>query len=82
MQHVLSPWPKRGKRFDEMLQIIRGLSTGEYFSFRGEFYELADMKLCPAPTKPLPLLIGGHSDAALKRGRQVWRWVVAWWWRS
>jgi probable F420-dependent oxidoreductase len=61
------PWAKRGKRFDEMLEIIRGLSTGEYFSYDGEFYQIDSMKLCPAPDKSIPLLIGGHSDAALRR---------------
>jgi len=61
------PWEKRGKRFNEMLEIIRGLSTDGYFSFEGEFYNIASMKLCPVPSEPLPILIGGHSDAALKR---------------
>jgi len=74
----LSPWPedyiacneaweKRGKRMDEMLAVIRGLSRGEFYSFNGEFYTIASMKLCPVPTQPLPILIGGHADAALKR---------------
>lgn len=74
----LSPWPedylacgqaweKRGKRMDEMLQIIRGLGAGQFFQFKGEFYNLPSIKLCPAPSKPVKILIGGHSDAALKR---------------
>ena len=25
------------------------------------------LKQCPAPTEPIPLLVGGHSDAALRR---------------
>ena len=64
------PWEKRGKRMDEMLQIIRGLSRGNYFRFEGEFYKIPSLKLCPAPTKPLPILIGGHADGALKRAAQ------------
>jgi len=64
------PWEKRGKRMDEMLQIIRGLLTSEFFHFDGEFYTLPSMKLCPVPSKPLPILIGGHADAALKRAAQ------------
>lgn len=64
------PWEKRGKRMDEMLEIIRGLSRGGYYQFKGEFYTIASMKLCPTPTQPLPILIGGHADAALKRAAQ------------
>lgn len=64
------PWEKRGKRMDEMLQIIRGLSQGDFFQFDGEFYQIPSLKLCPAPSQPLPILIGGHADAALKRAAQ------------
>lgn len=74
----ISPWPedfdimgvpfeKRGKRLDECIEIVKGLSTGEYFEYHGEFYDIQKIKMTPAPTKPLPILIGGHSDAALRR---------------
>lgn len=61
------PWAKRGKRMDECIDIFRGLTTGEYFGYSGDFYEIAEMKQSPAPTEPIPLLVGGHSDAALRR---------------
>lgn len=61
------PYAKRGKRFDECLQIVRGLCAGGYFEFHGEFYDIDPVKLNPVPGKPLPILIGGHSDAAFKR---------------
>jgi probable F420-dependent oxidoreductase len=74
----LSVWPedyaamgvdyaRRGKRFDECLEIVRGLCAGGYFEFHGEFYDIAPVKLNPVPAKPLPILIGGHSSAAFKR---------------
>ncbi|NNH71562.1 TIGR03619 family F420-dependent LLM class oxidoreductase [Nocardia uniformis] len=74
----ISPWPedfeimgvpfeKRGKRLDECIEIVKGLSTGEYFEYHGEFYDIPKIKLTPAPTEPLPILVGGHSDAALER---------------
>ncbi len=73
-----SPWPedydfmgvdfkRRGKRMDECMDIIRGLSTGEYFEFHGEFYDIPKIKMSPAPTEPIPLLVGGHADLALRR---------------
>lgn len=61
------PYAKRGKRFDECITIVKGLCAGDYFEFHGEFYDIPAVKLNPVPAKPLPILIGGHSDAAFKR---------------
>lgn len=82
----LSPWPedykvsgtewrRRGKRMDEMIEIVRGLSTGEFFEYHGEFYDIPAIQLCPAPTEKLPILIGGHADAALKRAARSDGWM-------
>lgn len=65
------PWKGRGKRLDEAIEILRGLSSGEYFEFHGEHYDIESIKLCPAPSKPIPILIGGHSDAALRRAARA-----------
>ena len=89
----LSPWPEdyrvcgtewkgRGRRMDEMIEIIRGLTkpasveeggfaTGQFFSYRGEFYDLESVKLCPVPTEPVPILIGGHAEPALRRAARL-----------
>jgi probable F420-dependent oxidoreductase len=78
----LSPWPEdfvvtgsewkaRGARMDEMIEIIRGLCTGEYFEFHGTHYELPSIKICPVPTEPLPILIGGHAEPALRRAARI-----------
>jgi probable F420-dependent oxidoreductase len=63
------PWARRGKRFDEMLDIVQGLTdpAGEFFSYEGEFYDVPSMQVRPVPTEPIPLLFGGHSEPALKR---------------
>jgi probable F420-dependent oxidoreductase len=61
------PWERRGKRMDEAMDIVRGLSTGEYFEYHGEFFDIPAVKMTPAPPEPIPLLVGGHSDAALRR---------------
>lgn len=74
----LSPWPedyaamgvpfaRRGKRMDEAMDIVRGLTSGEYFSYDGEIFQIESMKINPVPAAPIPLLVGGHSDAALRR---------------
>lgn len=61
------PWERRGKRMDECMDILRGLTTGEFFAYDGEFFQIEALKQTPAPTEPIPLLVGGHSDAALRR---------------
>ncbi len=65
------PWEKRGKRMDEAIEIIRGLETGEFFEFHGEHYDIEAIKMCPAPTERIPILIGGHADVALRRAARV-----------
>jgi hypothetical protein len=53
---------------DECMDIIRGLtSTEDYFEFHGEFYDIPPVKMRPQPPTPIPLLVGGHADAALRR---------------
>ena len=70
-----APFARRGKRMDECIDIIRGLTSGEYFEYHGEFYDIPKTKMTPAPTKPVPILIGGHADAALKRAARNDGWM-------
>ncbi|TRW82044.1 LLM class flavin-dependent oxidoreductase [Mycolicibacterium sp. 018/SC-01/001] len=81
-----SPWPedyellgvpfaRRGKRMDECIEIIRGLTSGDYFEFHGEFYDIPKTKMTPAPSRPVPILIGGHADAALRRAARNDGWM-------
>jgi probable F420-dependent oxidoreductase len=81
-----SPWPedyelmgipfaKRGKRMDECIEIIKGLTTGDYFEFHGEFYDIPKTKMTPAPTQPVPILVGGHAEAALRRAARCDGWM-------
>jgi probable F420-dependent oxidoreductase len=78
----LSPWPEdfqvtgtewksRGKRMDEMIEIVRGLTGGGFYEFHGKFYDIPSIKMCPVPTQPVPILIGGHSEPALRRAARL-----------
>lgn len=82
----ISPWPedfelmgvpfaKRGKRMDECIEIVRGLTTGDYFEFHGEFYDIPKTKMTPAPSEPIPILVGGHADRALRRAARADGWM-------
>jgi alkanesulfonate monooxygenase SsuD/methylene tetrahydromethanopterin reductase-like flavin-dependent oxidoreductase (luciferase family) len=78
----LSPWPEdfaatgtdwrsRGERLDQMIEILRGLMTGEYFEYRSTHYDIPALKLCPVPSKPVPILVGGHAPRALRRAARL-----------
>ena len=64
------PWERRGKRMDEMIDIIRGLTSEGFFDYDGEIFQLQSVKMSPTPTEPIPILIGGHGDLALKRAAE------------
>ncbi|MCA9505303.1 MAG: TIGR03619 family F420-dependent LLM class oxidoreductase [Spirochaetaceae bacterium] len=65
------PWEKRGQRMDEMIDILKGLLSGEFFGYQGEIFQLDPVKITPVPKKPVPLLIGGHAKPALRRAARV-----------
>jgi alkanesulfonate monooxygenase SsuD/methylene tetrahydromethanopterin reductase-like flavin-dependent oxidoreductase (luciferase family) len=68
-----------GRRMDESLQVLRALSDGGPVSFDGEFFSLRDAVIGPAPTPPIPLIVGGRSEAAVRRaGRFGDGWLGIW----
>ena len=64
-------WAGRGRRLDESIAILRGLTAGGYFEYHGQTYDLPPVQIAPVPTEPIPVLIGGHSDAALRRAARL-----------
>jgi probable F420-dependent oxidoreductase len=78
----LSPWKedfsyngvefeKRGKLMDECLEIIRAAMTGDYFAYHSDNFDIGEVKLTPTPTRPVPILIGGHARPALRRAARL-----------
>ncbi|MDJ0785319.1 MAG: TIGR03619 family F420-dependent LLM class oxidoreductase [Myxococcota bacterium] len=57
----------RGKRMNEMLEVLRKAWSGEMCEHRGTHFDLGSFQMSPAPPSPPPVLVGGLSDAALKR---------------
>ncbi len=59
---------KRGRMFDEWLQIVTRLWDGETVTFQGEFYSIRDARIMPpSPRGRLPLYIGGFTDKSIER---------------
>jgi probable F420-dependent oxidoreductase len=69
------PWEGRGPRMDESIAVIRGLAAGGYFEFHGEVFDMPSVKMSPTPSEPLPILIGGHAPAALRRAARSQGWL-------
>jgi probable F420-dependent oxidoreductase len=64
-------WAGRGQRLDDSIVILRGLAAGGYFEYQGKTFTLPAIKIAPVPTEPIPVLIGGHADAALRRAARL-----------
>ena len=63
------PYDARGRVTDEYLDLMRACWTREPVEWTGEFYRMAAVSALPKPARKagIPIWIGGHTDAALKR---------------
>ena len=61
----------RGKRLDEMIPALRELWKGGWVSWSGEYYQVPEMMLEPHPPAPVPISVGGESEAALRRAARL-----------
>jgi alkanesulfonate monooxygenase SsuD/methylene tetrahydromethanopterin reductase-like flavin-dependent oxidoreductase (luciferase family) len=69
----------RGRRMNESLALLRRLLAGEEVSHEGEFFSLERAQIRPVPDQEIPLVVGGRSDAALRRaGRLGDGWLGIW----
>jgi alkanesulfonate monooxygenase SsuD/methylene tetrahydromethanopterin reductase-like flavin-dependent oxidoreductase (luciferase family) len=68
------PWDRRGARAEEHIALMRRLWTaeGDTVEFEGEFYRVPPIHPDPRPVQqPPPIVIGGHSDIALRRAARI-----------
>ncbi|MFN8090585.1 MAG: TIGR03619 family F420-dependent LLM class oxidoreductase [Mycobacterium sp.] len=65
------PFARRGKRVDEMIEVLKLVLAGGMVEFHGEFYDFDRLQISPAPSEPVPFYVGGHTDVALKRAARV-----------
>jgi probable F420-dependent oxidoreductase len=57
----------RGKRLDEILELLRVAWRDDPATFNGEFYEFRDVRFLPKPAHDIPIWIGGGVEAAFRR---------------
>ncbi|WIX83187.1 TIGR03619 family F420-dependent LLM class oxidoreductase [Amycolatopsis carbonis] len=66
-----APYERRGKRFDEAIEVLRLILDGGMVEFHGEFFDFDKLRMSPTPPKRVPFYIGGHTDIALRRAARV-----------
>jgi probable F420-dependent oxidoreductase len=74
-ERLEQPFARRGKRADEMLDVVRKLWAGGWVEHHGEFYDFDLLEMSPAPTAPVPVYVGGVSDPAFRRAARNDGWV-------
>jgi probable F420-dependent oxidoreductase len=57
----------RGRRMDEMIDVLRALWAGGFVEHHGRFYDFPPLEMSPAPTRDVPIWVGGISAPALRR---------------
>ena len=69
----------RGERTNEALDILADIMQGEEVSTKGKHFNIDKAKIRPTPTQPIPIIVGGRSDAALHRAaKYADGWVGVW----
>lgn len=64
----------RGARVDEAIEILKLVCAGngpEWVEYHGKHYDFDRLMISPAPDRPVRILVGGHSEPALKRTARV-----------
>ncbi|MBS1695406.1 MAG: TIGR03619 family F420-dependent LLM class oxidoreductase [Actinobacteria bacterium] len=65
---------RRGRRTEEMLELMRALWRPGWTEFDGEFYQAPRLEMTPTPPR-IPIFVGGLSDIAIRRAARYDGWV-------
>jgi probable F420-dependent oxidoreductase len=71
-QAMEQPFERRGRRMDEMIEVMRKLwDEPGYVEHHGEFFDFDRVEMRPAPVEPVPIWVGGFSKRALARAASL-----------
>ena len=77
------PAKGRGRRFEEIIEIVQGLGSGKPFDFHGRDFDLDGALMRPVPTRPggIPFLLGSHfraqSPAQIRRAARLGAGIIS-----
>jgi len=57
----------RGKRLNDMIPALRALWQGGWVEYHGTHYDVPLCQMNPSPSKPVPIMVGGDSEPAIRR---------------
>lgn len=69
------PVRDRGKRMDEMLELLCAFWTRDAVEHHGRFFDFEAAGIAPRPHRPVPIWVGGKSPAALARAVRHDGWL-------
>lgn len=64
----------RGKRADEMIQILKLVCAGDgpqWVEYHGNHYDFERLMMAPAPDQPVPIYVGGLSEPGFRRAARL-----------
>jgi probable F420-dependent oxidoreductase len=67
----------RGRRLDEMIELLRKIWSGEVVEHHGKYYDYEPFVVPPAPKGPIPIWGGGDAERPLQRAAGLDGWVGA-----
>lgn len=75
MEILGHPFAARGARSDEMIAVMRQLWETGSAEYHGAHFDFPRVHAEPRPTHPIPLYVGGHTDAAIRRAARCDGWM-------
>jgi len=67
---VQQPFADRGRRMDEMIDVLRLIWSGGWVEHHGDYYDFEPLEMSPSPEDEIPIYVGGYSPPALRRAAE------------
>jgi probable F420-dependent oxidoreductase len=66
-----APFTNKGARADESIDILKLILGGGMVEYHGKHFGFDRLQMSPAPTEPVPIYVGGHTEAGLRRAARI-----------